>query len=365
MIISAFAGVGKTTFANKYSDKVIELESGNFKWLNDEKSNENKRTINPKFPINYLEAIKSANSKYKIVLISQHEIIRKCLDAVRLDYIIVYPNIDTKQEYIDRYNNRGNLSNYVELMSKEWDNWIGALNNVNNHKKIILNHGEYLENYIDFVDGEPVILDNPKSKSDNVVVIDNVENVDNSVDNKLQSVESKDIGISEMLDSNFYIDDVTFRELKIVENKVRAGMLLQAKNRLCRVEKMLDTLNKLEDELFNRFEDDAKNMRLSTLVEATSFISSLIRDSNNMIMSVVGNPKLQNLFIIDNSKTVNMDDNSEVDDLNKRKRIRQAVQIVLENLDKINSGDLTNLKQPNDIVQDNTEDGVENVNKES
>lgn len=60
MIVSAFAGVGKTTLAQMYKEDVIDLESGNFKWLeNDgtEASKGSRRIQNPKYPINYLEAI--------------------------------------------------------------------------------------------------------------------------------------------------------------------------------------------------------------------------------------------------------------------------------------------------------------------
>lgn len=371
MIVSAFAGVGKTTLAHKYGKDVIDLESGNFKWLeNDgtEASKGNRREQNPKYPINYLEAIKKANTQYKVVLISQHEVIRKCLDAVKLDYILVYPNKNMKEEFIERYKKRGNSENFIDLISKEWDNWIDALDEIKTHSKIVLQQGQYLTDFAvelgleEFEKVEEVKQDISIIESKDVQK--DVETVDNSVDNSLQPTTSKNLTISGMMDDSFYIDDLTLREFKVIENKVRAGMLIQAKNRLNRVEKLLDTLNKLEDELFNRIEDDVKNMRMSTIMETTKFISSLIRDTNEMIMSVIGNPKLQNFFIVDNSSNVSVEDASGLD-VNKRKKIRHAVQVVLENIDKVEDGNMQDIENPNIVVEGTrvTEEGDQDVNQ--
>ena len=109
MIVSAFAGVGKTTLAKKYMKDVIDLESGNFKWIENGNTEatkgDNKRTQNPRYPINYLEAIKEANSKYKVVLISQHEVIRKCLDAVKFSLfpLCLYLSIYSSFSWISGY----------------------------------------------------------------------------------------------------------------------------------------------------------------------------------------------------------------------------------------------------------------------
>ena len=151
MIVSAFAGVGKTTLAQKYSSDVIDLESGNYRWLNSDGTEQSKgtqRVPNPRFPINYLEAIKAANQKYKVVLISQHEVIRKCLDAVKLDYILAYPDMSMKEEFIERYRKRGNNENFIRLISTEWEKWIQALDSVHTHNKIVLQQGQYLTDYV-------------------------------------------------------------------------------------------------------------------------------------------------------------------------------------------------------------------------
>lgn len=371
MIVSAFAGVGKTTLARKYNKDVIDLESGNFKWLENGNTEgtkgDNTRTQNPNYPINYLEAIKKANNEYKVVLISQHEVIRKCLDAVKLDYILVYPDISIKDEFINRYKQRGNNINFISLISKEWDNWINALDSIQNHKKIKIQSGKYLEDYADQI-GLTIVQEDREEISNDVVdkIVDEVvETVDKSVDNNL--TVQKDIKLSDMMDSKFYIDDLTLRELKSIENNVRAGMLIQAKNRLQRVDRMLDILNKLEDELFDRFEKDVTSMSTSKIVETTKFISSLVSDTNSMIMSVIGNPKLQNFFIVDNSSTVNIEDAGGLDE-SSRKKVRHAVQVILENIDKVSEGHIEEIKDPNvivgnaEIIESDVSEGDSNVN---
>lgn len=75
-IIAGFAGIGKTTLANKYKN-VIDLESSYYKWDNTgitnisiEKSKGMKNRIkNPNWPQNYYDAIKEASKKYDIVLV--------------------------------------------------------------------------------------------------------------------------------------------------------------------------------------------------------------------------------------------------------------------------------------------------------
>lgn len=386
MIVSAFAGVGKTTLAQMYKEDVIDLESGNYKWIEngntESTKGDNTRIQNPRYPINYLEAIKKANSEYKVVLISQHEVIRKCLDAVKLDYLLVYPDISLKEEFIDRYKSRGNNNNFVNLITNNWNRWIVDLNQIQNHAKIVLKSGQYLSDFIkelglpelnkqdiqenqnedkENASTEKVEKENKTEEIVEEIVTEIVETVDKPVENQMVPSVNRDITISKMMEDSFYIDDLTLREFKVVENKVRAGMLIQAKNRLNRIDKLLDTLNKLEDELFNRIEDDVTNLRTDRIMEYTKFISSLIKDTNDMVMSVIGNPKLQNFFIVDNSSSVTVEDTGGLD-ITKRKKIRHAVQVVLDNLDKVEEGNIESIENPNNIIIENAQSEEDNPN---
>ena len=91
------------------------------------------------------------------------------------------------------------------------------------------------------------------------------------------------------------------------------------------------------------------------------FISSLIIDTNDMVMSVIGNPKLQNFFIVDNSSNVTVEDTVGLD-ITKRKKIRHAVQVVLDNLDRVEEGNLENIENPNNIIIESTQVEEEDSN---
>lgn len=283
-----------------------------------------------------------------------------------------------KEEFIERYKARGNNDNFINLITSKWESWINDLNSIQNHQKIVLGKGQYLSDFaeklglskLDNENNQEVSItknDVKDIKTDEIVeeiVTGIVENVDKSVENQVIPVMNKDITISKMMEDGFYIDDLTLREFKVVENKVRAGMLIQAKNRLNRIDKLLDTLNKLEDELFNRIDEDITNLRTDRIMEMTKFISSLIKDTNDMVMSVIGNPKLQNFFIVDNSSNVTVEDTAGLD-VTKRKKIRHAVQVVLDNLDKVEEGNLEDIENPNSIVIEGTQVIEEDSNANS
>lgn len=152
-IISGFAGIGKTTLSRKNQD-IIDLESSDFKWryydnetANMDKENrkgvENKE-INPDWPKNYLEAIVEKVQEYRYVLISQGEDIRALLDENGIDYILAFPSVQSKTEYISRYRTRGNGEKFVNLIEKYFEQWINDLQR-SPRRKIIIKQGQNLE----------------------------------------------------------------------------------------------------------------------------------------------------------------------------------------------------------------------------
>ena len=65
MIISGFAGIGKTTFCKKFKNS-IDLESSDFHWIYEEdalnmdkekRKGTTKKMLNPEWPENYVKAI--------------------------------------------------------------------------------------------------------------------------------------------------------------------------------------------------------------------------------------------------------------------------------------------------------------------
>lgn len=155
MIISAFPGCGKTILGIKYKN-VIDLESSLYKYFFD--ANITKREIearkatprekNPEYPKNYVKAIQEATKKYDIVLTSCGPWVRSELEKKKLENIVVYPSIECKEEYIQRYINRGNHINFINYVKENFEEWIKEFDEDNSIKKIKMKKGETLEDVL-------------------------------------------------------------------------------------------------------------------------------------------------------------------------------------------------------------------------
>ena len=75
-IISAFPGVGKTTYHKNNPDTTLDSDSSSFSWIVDEHGN---KTRNPHFPQNYIDHIKQNIGKYKYIFVSSHKEVRDAL----------------------------------------------------------------------------------------------------------------------------------------------------------------------------------------------------------------------------------------------------------------------------------------------
>ena len=110
VIISAFPGVGKTYFSENTKLKVKDSDSSKF-----DKKN---------FPQNYVDSIKKDMGKYDIILVSSHEEVRSLLYESKIEYNLVFPNGDCKNEYIQRYKDRGSPEAFIKLLDEMWEQWI-------------------------------------------------------------------------------------------------------------------------------------------------------------------------------------------------------------------------------------------------
>lgn len=131
-IISGFAGIGKTTAALEY-DNVIDLESSKFFFKlpdnltieeYEKLKGDNSRQINPNGLYEYVDAIIQAQKKYDYVLIAMFPDLIKELNDRQIDVQIVLPNINDKNYYKDRYQNRGNSDTWIKNMLTSWDSYL-------------------------------------------------------------------------------------------------------------------------------------------------------------------------------------------------------------------------------------------------
>ena len=107
----------------------------------------------PGFPKNFLDdAIKLLNNG-KIVVSPFIEVVFNAFDStyfkckiedVRI--ILVCPNKDAFNQYIELYRNRGNGEQFINRRIKEFPGMIDLFNNADSYEKILLKPGEFLSN---------------------------------------------------------------------------------------------------------------------------------------------------------------------------------------------------------------------------
>ena len=121
LVISGFPGTGKSYYIERgegsdYMPQGFASDSDSSKF---DKSN---------FPQNYIQHIKELINKGTArIFVSSHKEVREALVKEGIEFILVYPKRELKQEYIERYKQRGSPDSFINLISENWDNWITEL----------------------------------------------------------------------------------------------------------------------------------------------------------------------------------------------------------------------------------------------
>ena len=151
-VISAFPGIGKTTLVQT-NKNYIDLESSDYKWIDIDKTlsiEERKgtaKTINPDFPENYIKKIIELTDMGFNVLISSHKEVREALQTQSIEYTIVLPSLDMKEEMINRYLSRGNQESFVNLLKTNYEKFVEDLS-MDSNEKVVLKSGQYLSDLV-------------------------------------------------------------------------------------------------------------------------------------------------------------------------------------------------------------------------
>lgn len=134
-LISAFPGCGKSYAFKNYKDiEIADSDSSKF-----DKKN---------FPENYIQHIKDNIGKKDIIMISSHKEVRDALVKEGLSFILVYPEKEIKEEFLQRYKDRKSPKAFIDLLDKNWEAWIDELENQINCTHIKLSKGEYLSDHL-------------------------------------------------------------------------------------------------------------------------------------------------------------------------------------------------------------------------
>lgn len=143
IILSAFPGTGKTFYANNFGDKeVYDPDSSSFSKLFD-------GSLNPEFPNNYVAYLMEIINDYKVIFVSTNIEVRKALKKLGVNYVLVYPKRELKQEYLERYKSRGSPKAFLNKLNDGWDLWVSDMEEEGDCKRIVLSEGEFISDYIE------------------------------------------------------------------------------------------------------------------------------------------------------------------------------------------------------------------------
>lgn len=128
-IYSAFCGTGKS-YLSKELENSIEIECWKYEDIS--------------FPKNIIADIKQQIGKKEYIFISTNPIVLKELYKDNIKFILIYPDIKLKREYMKRYIDRGSSNDFIKTLDTNWDMWIEELSKLN-YDKIVLNENEFIK----------------------------------------------------------------------------------------------------------------------------------------------------------------------------------------------------------------------------
>lgn len=126
VVVSAYPCCGKT-YAFEHQDKysILDSDSSSYSWLPVTKEGIKQR--NPEFPNNYIAHIKENLGKVDIIFVSSHLQVRQAMKDAGIDFITVYPDIDMRDEWVERMKRRGNDEKFIQFQIENWDNFVNSI----------------------------------------------------------------------------------------------------------------------------------------------------------------------------------------------------------------------------------------------
>lgn len=136
-VIAAFPGTGKTwCYMNRLerTKDLAILDSDSSKFPKED------------FPANYIRHIKDNLGKVDVIFVSTHEAVRNALIEEEIEHLVIYPDIESKGDYMDRYNKRNSPEPFIKLMDSKWEEFIKSVEDINSKfcTKLVLGKNEYI-----------------------------------------------------------------------------------------------------------------------------------------------------------------------------------------------------------------------------
>lgn len=154
MIVAAYAGAGKTSFAKRTAG-AIDLVTMPYSRIlppddGAKREHEGEKAApyllqNPQYPYNYLLEVLKAEQEYDYVLIPTSAGVIRILDDMRRQVVLCYPTREQREDYRARFLARGNSEEFLEVFVERWEDfltpfWERRLNGIH----IPLQRGQFL-----------------------------------------------------------------------------------------------------------------------------------------------------------------------------------------------------------------------------
>ena len=139
IVVSGFPGVGKSYYVNRgegsdYMPQGFAIDSDSSTFDKND------------FPKNYIKHIKSNIGKVKIIFVSSHKEVRDALVEAKIFFTLAYPYENLKDEYIERYKERGSDDGFINFISDNWGKFMLDLRYQKGCKHLVLKEKEFLYN---------------------------------------------------------------------------------------------------------------------------------------------------------------------------------------------------------------------------
>lgn len=135
-VFSGFPGIGKSSvFRDAKGYRVADSDSSTF----------------PKgdaFPANYMAHIQETRPNVDILLVSSHDVVRDTMEEYGIPFFLVYPTMEQKQDYLQRYRDRGSPDAFIELMTANWEKFITGCQNQDGCIHVVLHKDQFLSDVI-------------------------------------------------------------------------------------------------------------------------------------------------------------------------------------------------------------------------
>lgn len=136
IIISGFSNIGKSSLSKFKDLNYIDFDTHFFR------KEEGWEKM-------YVECLLALSSKYDYVFITTHGVMLERLNELGIEYYLVYPKRELKDEYKNRAISRNSSEEFVNGFFSRWDEHISDCEKNTFAKKIVLEAGEYLSDVID------------------------------------------------------------------------------------------------------------------------------------------------------------------------------------------------------------------------